>query len=124
MATGELVGLPVDVAVGLVAGQQTERTGALLEDLLEVRAAAATRSRLAPTGAAALAGRVAAAVVLLASPPECRTPYGASIDWMRDASSLILKGLASVCTLPYASSFGAVEAFTSALTTSTLGSLP
>lgn len=46
MATGELVGLPVDVAIGLVAGQQTERTGAFAEDLLKVRAAPAVGTGL------------------------------------------------------------------------------
>src|SRR5579862_1186234 len=45
MTTGELVGLPIDVAVRLVPGQHAERAGALLEDLLEVRAAASSRSR-------------------------------------------------------------------------------
>jgi hypothetical protein len=124
VSPGELVGPAVDMAVSLVAGQETERTGAFPDDLLEVRAAASARSRWRR-----LALRLGPAArwrrwFCSHRPPECRTPYGASIDWMREASSLILNGFASVWTFPYASSFGAVEAFTNALTTSTLGSLP
>jgi len=96
VATGELVGPPVDVAVRLEAGQQAERAGALLDDLLEVWAAAPARARR--RGLALRLWPAARRRRWFCShrPTEFRTPYGASIDWIREASSLILNGLASV----------------------------